>query len=328
VKVQGRKKERIGMFLAETTTGASSKRHKAKNTIRTTQPSVAENARHYLEQKQNMLIVYPMSNMNMNIQEIEIDNIVEPVAQVRSVMESEKLSELSRSISQIGLIEPLVVKKIGEKYEVIAGHRRLLACRMAGLAKINCIVRSNNAENEDEIKLHENFYRENVNPADEAEFYAYLINTKKNTTEEVAKKVGKSGAYIRSRLDLISGDNMILDAVRDGQINASVAKELNLIGDRETRLNYLHYAIDNGAKIRTVQEWRKQWEREQRTQEVLSQGHSHQELPDVLPKYYYRCPMCEQPVEVQKVRAVSVCGNCYKEIMKSFEKKEEEAPEK
>lgn len=255
----------------------------------------------------------------MQVQEIPIDNIVEPVAQVRAVMGSEKLAELAMSIKQIGLIEPLIVKKIGEKYEVIAGHRRLLACRMANLEKINCIVRNNNAENEDEIKLHENFYRENVNPADEAEFYAYLINTKKNSIEEVAKKVGKSGAYIRSRLDLISGDEMILEAVRDGQINASIAKELNLIGDRETRLNYLHYAIDNGAKIRTVQEWRKAFEREQRTQEALNQGHTKEELPDVLPKYYYRCPMCEQPVEVQKIRAVSVCESCYKEIMRSFE---------
>ncbi len=254
----------------------------------------------------------------MNIQEIPIDNIVEPVAQVRSVMESEKLSELVNSIRQVGLIEPLIVKTVGEKFEVIAGHRRLLACRAAELARVPCIIQETNQEREDEIKLHENFYRENVNPADEAEFYAYLIQQKKNSIEDVAKKVGKSGTYIRSRLDLLSGDEIILEAVRDGQINASVAKELNAITDREIRLNYLHYAIDSGAKLRTVQEWRKQWEREKRTEEALNQGHTQEELPEVLPKYYYRCPMCERSVEVGKVRAVSVCEDCYNEIMKQF----------
>ena len=264
----------------------------------------------------------------MNVQEIEIDNIVEPVAQVRTVMESEKLSELVNSIRQIGLIEPLVVKKIGEKYEVIAGHRRLLACREAGLVKVQCIVKNTSQEEEDEIKLHENFYREEVNPADEAEFYEHLITKQGDTIEQVAKKVGKSAAYIRSRLDLLSGDQTVLDAVRDGQINTSVAKELNLIGDKETRLNYLQYAIDGGAKLRTVQEWRKQWEREQRTQEALNQGHTKEELPEILPKYYYRCPMCGRPVEVQKVRAVSVCESCYNEILRTFEQAEKENGER
>jgi len=254
----------------------------------------------------------------MKLDSISLDLILEPIGQVRKVIGSEGLEELAASIKKIGLIEPIVVKPVGEKYEVIAGHRRLLACRMYNISPINCIVKGNDGVDEDEIKLHENFFREDINEADEAEFYAYMLEKTKITIEELAGKVNKSGTYIRERLNLLRGDGRILEAVRDGQINAGVAKELNMITVDDTRLYYLRYAIDSGAKIRTAQEWRLQWERECRTQEVLDAGHTREELPTLLPKYYYRCPMCEASTEINKIRAVSVCEGCYSTVMAQF----------
>ena len=267
----------------------------------------------------------------MKITEIDIEKILEPAAQVRKNISMEGLEELTESIKRLGLIEPIVVKSVGEKYEVIAGHRRLLACRKAELVKVPCIVKEQEETDEEEIKLHENFYRENVNPADEAEFYAYLMNKKGLGAEELGRKVGKSGAYIRERLNLLKGDKLVLEAVKDGQISPTIAKELNLITDDTVRNQYLSFAIESGAKVRTVQEWRKNWEKEERTKEAIQQGVTPEQLPDVLPKYYYKCPMCERPTEISKLRAINLCENCYNylinEVMKNSQKNELSKPD-
>lgn len=263
----------------------------------------------------------------MKLQQINLDSILEPAEQVRKVISADQLEDLVESIKKIGLIEPLVVKPVGEKYEVIAGHRRLLACRTANATPVPCMVRVEGESNEDEIKLHENFFREDINPADEAEFYAYMIERRRITIEDIAEKVHKSGTYIRERLNLLRGDKVILEAVRDKVISAGAAKELNMIAVEETRNYYLKYAIDSGATVRTVQEWRKQWERECRTQEVLDAGHTPEELPNLLPKYYCKCPMCEKPTDLGKMRAVSVCENCYGSVMASFAAAPEEKTE-
>lgn len=254
----------------------------------------------------------------MKLQQISLDLILEPAEQVRKVICAEVLEELAESIKQTGLIQPLIVKKIGEKFEVIAGHRRLLACRMVNVTPVSCIVRADSNIDDVEIKLHENYFRENVNEADEAEFFSFMLTKEKISIDDLSKSIGRSGTYVRERLNLLQGDKTLLEAVRDGVISAGVAKELNMIVDPETRAYYLKYAADGGVTVRTAQEWRKQWEKECRTQEVLEAGVKPKDLPEALPKYYYRCPMCEKSTELGNVRAISVCGECYKTVMAQF----------
>jgi len=261
----------------------------------------------------------------MKVVNISIDKILEPSEQIRKVIIQENLEELANSIQKIGIIEPLIVKPIGEKYEVIAGHRRLLASKIAGLVEVPCIIQDGINIDEDEIKLHENFYREDVNEADEAEFYAYLLEKKGMTISEVAQKVGKSDAYIRNRLDLIKGDPAVMEAVRAKHINSSVARELNLIDDENVRRYYLKHAVDGGAKLSVVREWRRNYEREKETKKALESGIKREELPQVLPKYYYQCPVCNQPVEINKVFALQVCEQCYNDLVEQIRKAEQEA---
>lgn len=262
----------------------------------------------------------------MKLMQISLDVIDEPREQVRKVICSKRLEELSASIKKVGLIQPIIVKHVGEKYEVCYGHRRLLACRMANVSPIPCLVADGSVNDQMTMKLHENYFREDVNAADEAEFFSFMIEKDKMSIEALSQRIGKSGTYIRERLNLLRGDQVILEAVRDGQISAGIAKELNAIADEEIRLNYLHYAIDGGVTIRTAQEWRKQYERDSRTQELLDAGHTPEELPKLLPKYYYSCPMCVTPTELTQVRAVSVCGGCYETIMRQFQDVAKEAP--
>lgn len=103
-------------------------------------------------------------------QDISIDDILEPEDQARTVIVLEGLQELADSIKEKGIIEPLVVLKKNSKYEIVVGHRRFLAARMAGLEKLPCIIRAIGVRDADLMKLHENFFREDVNPVDEARF--------------------------------------------------------------------------------------------------------------------------------------------------------------
>lgn len=261
----------------------------------------------------------------MQILEISIDQLFEPREQVRSIITSEGLEELAESIKRIGVIEPLVVRKEGEKYEVIVGHRRLLAAKIAGLLTIPCIIKDELNIDESEIKLHENFYREDINPVDEAEFYSYLAKNKGLKTDEIAQKINKSTSYIEDRLRLLEGDLAIAEAVRAGAINISVAKELNMIKDESIRRLYLHDTVELGATLERVREWRLNWEREVRTKEALAAGIKPEELPKVLPKYYWQCPLCEKVTEINRIIPVHLCQKCYDfvaETMKDISRKE------
>lgn len=247
----------------------------------------------------------------MKTQSISIDKILEPGHQVRKVIAAEGLEDLTESINRVGMIEPIVVKPRGDKFEVIAGHRRYLAAQKSNLTRIPCIIRKKEDTNDIDLKLNENFFREDINPIDEAEFYAEVLNKKEISAEELGRKLGKSGAYVRTRLDLLRGDAQIAEAIRGGQINPSVGKELNLISDDSTRQYYLKYAVDSGAKLSTVRAWRLSYEKEARTQEAMDQGTPKESLPEKLPEYYYRCPVCQKSVELSKIRAISMCPDCY-----------------
>jgi ParB family chromosome partitioning protein len=260
----------------------------------------------------------------MKITEISIDKIIEPADQERQVISSEGLEDLAQSIKANGLISPVLVKKVGEHFEIVVGHRRLLACRMIRKLKVPCIIKDGVDDKDYIIKIHENMFREDVNAADEAAFFKKIIEHNDEDIDDIARMIGKSGAHVRSRLDLLKGDKEILEAVRDGQISPSIARELNLIPDEGIRQYYLRFAVDQGAKLRTVQEWRRNFIREKETEKVLQEGHTKEELPTLLPKYYYTCPSCKRPTEMDSIRAVSLCQDCYAVLVKSLEEQLQE----
>jgi ParB family chromosome partitioning protein len=117
--------------------------------------------------------------MKDQMQNIGIDVIDDPHAPVRTAMDEEKLVELANSIKLHGLIQPITVRKVGPRYEVIAGHRRLKACRRAGVALVPSIVREVNDAKADELRMAENLYREDVNPVDEARYIRRMIDVHK-----------------------------------------------------------------------------------------------------------------------------------------------------
>jgi ParB/RepB/Spo0J family partition protein len=166
------------------------------------------------------------------------------------------MNSLVVSIRAVGVLEPLLVRPTGDGvFEVVAGHRRLKAARIAGLANLPCIDLGND-ELAAAAKIHENLEREDLSPADEAIFYAELYEGHGEDVDAVAALVRMSRTRVESRLNLIRGDKRVFEQLAGGKISIGVAEELNKFAREDDRLFHLDYCTRTGATVATARQWR------------------------------------------------------------------------
>jgi ParB family chromosome partitioning protein len=188
---------------------------------------------------------------------LRLDLIDAPQRPARESWNDQLLIELSESIRDVGLIQPIVVRPVGDRFEIVAGHRRYMAAQMAGLSELPAVVRDVNDVQMIRLRVHENQHREDWNPAHEANWYAELIETHcDRDVDKLCDLVQRKRAYVEARLLLVLGDPAVFVAVRDEKIPFSVASELNKIQSASGRAMYLDAAIKGGASARIVREWR------------------------------------------------------------------------
>lgn len=157
---------------------------------------------------------------------IEIDKIDLNPMQPRTKFADFELEELTNSIKEYGVIQPLIVSQKGGRFEIITGERRWRAAKLAGLKQVPIILRSANQQEKLEIALIENIQRENLNPIDLANAYKRLIDEFNITQEEVAKRLGKSRPAVTNTLRLLNLPEEIILALIDGRITEGHAKYL------------------------------------------------------------------------------------------------------
>jgi len=188
--------------------------------------------------------------------ELPIDIIREPALPSRSSMDETKLDELTESIRAIGLVQPIAVAYLDPDYEVLAGHRRRIACGRAGLRTIPCVIYPSMHDYLEAIKYAENRFREELNPADEAIWFSELLEHRcSGDIEQLAAIVGEKVSYLDGRLRLFHGSQAVFNALRAGEIKIGVAHELNKIPDAKWCAFYLEHAVRSGATLATVSGW-------------------------------------------------------------------------
>ena len=186
-------------------------------------------------------------------QRVAVSKIVASPWQPRSNFESEALSELVESIKVHGVLQPLLVRAVGKKFELIAGERRLRAARAALLKQIPVVVVEATDEKALEMALIENLQREDLNPIEEAEGYALLQKKFNLTQENVAKQVGKARASVANALRLLELSDSIRKYVAEGLLSVGHAKVLlSVEGDKEKDL-LAKRAIKEGMSVRTLE---------------------------------------------------------------------------
>ena len=181
-------------------------------------------------------------------------NEVEPHRnQPRKEFDEEALNSLAESISQHGLIQPIVVRPtIGGGYTIIAGERRWRACRMAGLTEIPVVIKDTDEQNLMEMALVENLQREDLNPVEEALGYKSLMDNFGLTQEEVAAKMAKSRSAVANALRLLNLKEEELEALRSGKITSGHARALLSAENEEIRAKMFESAL-NGENIRVLE---------------------------------------------------------------------------
>jgi len=278
--------------------------------------------------------------MQNTILDLSFADILIPENLMRKVVLWEGLDELATSIKSVGLINPILVRPLGDKYELVAGFRRLKACEMIGLATIPCRVTPSNDSLSELQRAHENVFREDVNIIDEAEYFRTLLNKYKWNFTDLAFAVKKSVSYVSDRIALLEGAPEIIDAVRDKQIGISIARELLRIDNSQDRQRLLFYAINSGASLETIRRWRVDYEIERDS--TITRGIPNAPiLPEELPisddspslfkdsihpnveiqesvRQYRTCFGCGAKVDIDSVYVMFMCLPCRDTVTKAI----------
>ncbi len=188
------------------------------------------------------------------INEIEINKIFPNEDQPRKNFDDEKLAQLTASIKEHGVIQPIIVKREGEFYKIIAGERRWRAAKLAGLKKVPVIEKKLSELETMELSLIENLQRENLNPIEEALAYKQLIDEYKLTQDEIAEKLGKSRPSITNSMRLLNLDERVQTYIAEGTMSEGHGKVLLGLTDKEQQYEVSKKIIDENLSIRQTEE--------------------------------------------------------------------------
>ena len=187
------------------------------------------------------------------IQEVDIRLISPDKSQPRKNFDEEALKELADSIKQFGVIQPLIVQKRTDYYQIIAGERRFRAAMKAGLKKVPVIIKDYNPQETLEISLIENIQRENLDPIEEAEAYQRLIKEYHLKQDEVAARVGKSRPAVANALRLLKLDDELKTMVAEESLSTGHAKVLLGVENQTLRVALAKKCVEDGWSVRQLE---------------------------------------------------------------------------
>jgi ParB family chromosome partitioning protein len=173
--------------------------------------------------------------------------------QPRTRFREEHLEELARSIRTSGVIQPLVLRPMGARFQLIAGERRWRAAQRAGLHKVPAVVREVSDAAALELTLVENIQREDLNPIDEARAFARLMSEFQLTQDDVAERTGKDRATVANSVRLLKLETPIQEMVEDGKLTAGHGRGLLAISDPRLRMDLARRAAKGGVTVRQIE---------------------------------------------------------------------------
>jgi len=185
--------------------------------------------------------------------QIDIDLIEPSPYQPRTRFREEALDELARSIQSSGIIQPLVVRQVGNRYQLIAGERRWRAAQRAGLKAVSSIVRQVPDELALEMTLVENIQREDLNAIEQARAFERLMDEFHATQETVAERTGKDRATVANAIRLLKLEPTIQDWIEEGKLTAGHGRALLAVADLQMRMRYAQRAARGGLTVRQIE---------------------------------------------------------------------------
>ena len=206
-------------------------------------------------------------------QEIDIDLIEPSPYQPRTRFHEQALDELARSIKASGIIQPLVVRPIGSRFQLIAGERRWRAAQRAGLNRVSAIVRQVPDELALEMTLVENIQREDLNAMEAARAFERLMDEFHLTQESVAERTGKDRATVANAIRLLKLEKQIQEWIEEGKLTAGHGRALLAVPEQQLRMRYAHRASRGALTVRQIEKLAARRSQGKRPQEPPAPAH-------------------------------------------------------
>jgi ParB family chromosome partitioning protein len=187
------------------------------------------------------------------VQQIPIDRIASSPYQPRTIFDDERIDELAQTIRTHGMIQPIVVRKVGDTFELIAGERRWRACRKLGMETIPAIIRELNDTQAASVALIENLQREGLTAIEEAAAYQQLLELHGLTQESLAQRLGKGQSTIANKLRLLNLPQEVQEALRGRKISERHARALLALGQEELQLKVLKEIIEKEMNVKQTE---------------------------------------------------------------------------
>jgi ParB family transcriptional regulator, chromosome partitioning protein len=228
------------------------------------------------------------TNMENNaVMKIEMNLIKANENQPRKNFDEEKIEQLAESIKEHGIVQPIVLKKEGNTYTIVAGERRWRASKSIGLKEIPAVVMELTDKQVLEISLIENIQREDLNPIEEAIAYKKLIDEFNLTQEVLSKRIGKSRTAVTNCLRLLNLDERVQDYLIDGVISEGHGRTLLAVPDKDTQYMLAQKVIDEGLNVRDTEKFIKSLGKEKKEKNSKSKDNIYfVDIKDKLQDYF------------------------------------------
>jgi len=251
------------------------------------------------------------------LQEIKLELIDEPQGVIRLEIDQEKVKNLAENIDSIGLQQPIVLRPVGEMFEIVAGHRRYLAHRLLGRDRIPAIVRKMDDVQCALARASENIRRVDLSPIEEAAVYADLRDNHGMTINDIGAEMGKTTGIVKRRLDLLKMPPQLQKAVHLEQISYGVAEELWRIDDIGSVDYYLGFAIDHGVTVEVARGWVKDYRDKKRRAGADVGGRGGEPSGGESRPVYVSCDLCQGPMVLGTETIYRVCEKCAEIILRT-----------
>ncbi len=242
-----------------------------------------------------------------------LDDIIPNRFQPREVFDERALKELAISIKEHGVIQPIVVRNVNGKYEIIAGERRYKASAMAGLTKIPAIIRNLDDKESSKVALLENLQRRNLNPIEEARTYQKILEIDQMTQEELAKTMGKSQSAVANKIRLLGLSDEVQEALLKEKISERHARTLLNISDTKKQTEMLNKVIANKMTVRQLENEIKNLEPKQQEEKGVTMNNNEQSINSI--NFVNNSPLSptaklpEQQEEIGKIKIAPPDGS-------------------
>ncbi len=242
--------------------------------------------------------------------DISREKIELPDSMMRQSVSEKGLEDLVGSIKEIGMINPLTVRKKGEEYELIAGLRRYMAADILKMEKVPVVVKRAGDERAEKIKMAENKAREDVDPIDEGVFFGKLMETLGWKQNRLAEEFRVSESYISQRISATNWPSILKDPVQAGLLTFSVAREFAGIKFPEELDRVVEQAIRSGVTPAVAARWRHEINRGDLRSEELD-GEGVEAMSGAMdPAMLYSCHICGGPGQTIGYKLIRACNDC------------------